>query len=95
MTSFEAEYRARRISLGLTQEAAARAAGISRRTLTAFEGGAGGLSLANLKRLMSAVGLVLAAREATSRPTLDELSSHYGGEEPKPLRKRARRKGRP
>lgn len=89
---FEHLYRTRRIELGLTQETAARAAGISRRTLVAFESGGGGISLTNLKRLLSAVGLELATREATARPTLDELSTSYGGEEPKPLRKRARRK---
>lgn len=85
-------FRLRRIALGLTQEQAATAAGVGARTLAAFEGGQGGISLANLRRLMGAVGLELATREASRRPTLDELPQRYGGDEARPMRKRAPRK---
>ncbi len=93
--SLEQAFRLRRIELGLTQEAAARAAHVSRRTLTAFESGKGGISLGNLKRLLHAVGLELTTRQAAARPTLDELAKHYGGEEPQPERRRVRRKKTP
>jgi transcriptional regulator with XRE-family HTH domain len=92
MSPIEREYRSRRISLGITQEAAAEAAGVSRRTLVAFESGKGGISLANLRRLLAAVGLELATREAAPRPTLDELAGHYPGDEPSAPRRRARKK---
>jgi transcriptional regulator with XRE-family HTH domain len=94
MRPIEEEFRSRRISLGVTQQAAAEAAGISRRTLVAFETGGSGISLANLKRLLSTVGLELATREAAARPTLDELSRHYEAQEQEPPRKRARGKSK-
>lgn len=85
-------YRSRRISLGMTQAEAAAAAGVSRKTLTQFENGGSGISLGNLNRLLRAVGLELTAREASARPTLDELSERYGGEEAPVTRRRVRRK---
>jgi transcriptional regulator with XRE-family HTH domain len=84
-------FRARRLALGLTQAQAAAAAGLGTRTLVAFENGQGRISLANLRRAMAIVGLELTAREASRRPTLDELSERYTGEEPEPKRKRAPR----
>lgn len=88
-------YRARRVALGLTQERAAIAAGVSRRTLVDFETGGDGISLGNLNRLMRAVGLELAAREVSPRPTLDELTEEYGVEDSHISRERARgKKGR-
>lgn len=87
-------FRARRIALGLTQQQAAEAAGIGRGTLIAFENGEAGISLANLRRLMAAVGLELATREATRRPTFDELAGRYGADDEPARRKRAARKPR-
>ena len=85
-------FRARRIRLGLTQDQAAAAAGLSRRTIGDFENGGGRISLANLNRLLRVVGLELATREAIGRPTLDELSDRYRGEEPSKMRQRTRRR---
>jgi transcriptional regulator with XRE-family HTH domain len=90
---FPATFRARRIALGLTQDRAAAAAGVGRGTLIAFENGEARITLANLRRLMAVVGLELAAREASARPTLDELPHAYASEQPAP-RKRASRKRR-
>ena len=87
-------YRNRRITLGLTQDQAARIAGLSRRTLVDFETGGERISMGNLKRLLSAVGLDIATREFASRPTLDELSERYDGSESTAIRKRARPKRR-
>ena len=95
MFSIEKEFRDRRISLGLTQEQAATAAGLSRRTLSDFENGGGKISLANLNRLLRATGLELATREASGRPTLDELADRYRGEEVPIARRRARHKRTP
>jgi transcriptional regulator with XRE-family HTH domain len=92
MDSIASTFRNRRLALGITQEQAAKAAALARRTLIAFESGEGRISLANLRRLMAVVGLELSTREATRRPTLDELSSAYTGDDPAPSRKRARRK---
>jgi transcriptional regulator with XRE-family HTH domain len=92
MADLPSIFRARRTALGLGQEQAAAAANVSRRTLVSFESGEGGISLANLRRLMAAVGLELTTREASRRPTLDELSERYGAEEAAPQRKRAPRK---
>lgn len=94
MDDLSGVFRARRVALGLTQQQAATAAGLAPRTLAAFEGGAGRISLANLRRLVAVVGLELATREATRRPTLDELSERYGGDEPRPMRKRASKRGK-
>ncbi len=92
MESIEQAFRARRISLGLTQEGVARAAGLARRTVTEFEGGKSGITLGNLNRLLRAVGLELNTREASKRPTLDELSDRYNVDEAPVARRRARRK---
>lgn len=92
MPSLAEAFRERRLHLDLTQEQAAAAAGLSRRTLIDFESGGDRISVGNLDRLLNAVGLELAARERSPRPTLDELSGLYGGEDaPKP-RQRARPK---
>ena len=85
-------FRARRIALG--QQQATEAAGLGRGTLIAFERGEGGISLTSLCRLMAAAGLELATREATRRPTFDELAERYGADDGPALRKRAARKPR-
>ena len=85
-------YRRHRLARGLTQEQVAAAAGISRKTLSEFENGGSGITLANLQRLLRALGLALTLRDASTRPTLDEVSNRYGGEEPNKVRRRARRK---
>ncbi|MCC6196133.1 MAG: helix-turn-helix domain-containing protein [Burkholderiales bacterium] len=90
--TIEHTFRERRIRLGMTQEDTARAAGVARKTLSDFETGRGRVSLNNLHRLLLSVGLELATKEATRRPTLDELSDRYQGQEPKRMRSRARRK---
>ena len=87
--SIEHTFRDRRIELGMTQDDAARAAGITRKTLSEFENGRGRMSLNNLNRLLRSVGLELAVREAARRPTLDELSDRYQGQE-REHRRRAR-----
>lgn len=93
MTPIAKTYRQRRVSQGLTQDQTAAAAGISRKTLSDFEAGGDGISLGNLNRLLRVLGLELATREASGRPTLDELADRYRSEEeaPKTLQ-RARRK---
>lgn len=78
----------------LTQKQVAAAAGIAPGTLIAFEGGEGRISLANLRRLVAVLGLELATREASRRPTLDELSERYAEEEPQLVRKRAPKQGK-
>lgn len=87
-------FHARRLARGMTQEEAARAALVTRKTVSDFENGKGSISAANLSRLLTAVGLELAVREASRRPTLDELAARYTGEEPPeiPRRRRARRR---
>jgi transcriptional regulator with XRE-family HTH domain len=92
MESLAQIYRERRVSLGLTQDQAAAAAGVSRRTLVDFETGGQRISIGNLHRLLSALGLELTARERSTRPTLDELSDQYRGEDIQKPRKRASRK---
>ena len=89
MQSIALQYRQRRVNLGLTQAQAAAAAGMSRRTLSDFEGGGNRISLVNLTRLLNAVGLALTLRDAAIRPTLDELSDRYRGEDatPSPLKR--------
>jgi transcriptional regulator with XRE-family HTH domain len=87
-------FRDRRLALGLTQEEAAERARLTRKTVSDFENARGSISLANLSRLLAAVGLELATREASRRPTLDELPARYAGaDEARPARTRARRKG--
>lgn len=95
MTPLRDAFHARRIERGFTQEAVARAARLTRKTVSDFENGRTSMSVSNLSRLLAAVGLELVAREATRRPTLDELAQRYSGEEPAPEgapRKRARRR---
>lgn len=84
--------RQRRVARGLTQGQVAAAAGVSRRTLSDLETGRERITLGNLNRVLRAVGLELATREAAGRPTLDELSDRYRGEEAPKTRQRARRK---
>ena len=85
-------YRNRRLALGLSQEKAAAAAGISRKTLSDFENGGLGISLGNLDRILRSVGLELTTREASARPTLDELADRYVEEEAAPAPRRVRAK---
>ncbi len=92
MIAIAEAYRMRRVSQGLTQDQAAAAAGVSRRTVSDFEAGGERISLRNLNRLLRALGLELATRETSGRPTLDELSDRYRGEEAPKMRLRARRK---
>jgi transcriptional regulator with XRE-family HTH domain len=70
-------FRNRRLAFALTQEQAAQRARLTRKTVSDFENGRSSISLANLSRLLAAVGLELAVREASARPTLDELASRY------------------
>jgi transcriptional regulator with XRE-family HTH domain len=96
MKTLRDAFHARRLERGITQETAAHAARLTRKTVSDFENGRGSISAANLSRLLAAVGLELAAREASRRPILDELAQRYGGEdapkaEPRP---RARRSSR-
>ena len=92
MRSIADTLRQRRVAQGLTQDQAAAAAGVSRRTLSDLETGRERITLGNLNRLLRALGLELATREASGRPTLDELSDRYRGEEAPKMRQRARRK---
>ena len=82
MNAIRERFRARRLDLGITQDEAARAARITRKTVSDFENGRSSISAANLSRLLAAVGLELTVREAARRPTLDELALRYTGEEP-------------
>ena len=91
MTPLIETYRDRRLLLGLTQAEVALSAGISRKTLSDFENGRGKITLGKLTRVLRAVGLELMAREASSRPTLDELSERYPTDEPPVKIRRARR----
>jgi transcriptional regulator with XRE-family HTH domain len=95
MESIEEIFRKRRIALGLSQAEVAAAAMLSVRALTYFETGRAGISLSNLRRLLTVVGLDVSAREASPRPTLDELPGRYDDEDapevPKRLAKKARR----
>lgn len=84
--------RQRRIAQGLTQQRVAAAAGVSRKTLSDLEAGRERITLGKLNRLLRAVGLELATREVSRRPTLDELADRYHGEEAPRSRQRARRK---
>ena len=96
MRSIRDAFHARRLERGMTQEGAAVAARLTRKTVSDFENGRGSISAANLSRLLGAVGLELTAREASRRPILDELAQRYGGEEASPNapRQRARKKPR-
>ena len=57
----------------------------TQKTVSDFERGVAGLQLNTLERLLSAMGWELTTREASPRPTLDELSTRYSddlGESP-------------
>ena len=95
MSSIAQILRNRRVARGLTQDQAAAAAGVSRRTLSDLEAGRERITLGNLNRILRAVGLELTAREAAGRPTLDELSDRYRGDEVSLTRRRVRRKKSP
>ena len=94
MKSLRDAFHARRLARGMTQEQAAHAARLTRKTVSDFENGKGSISAANLSGLLAAVGLELVVREASRRPTLDELAARYTGEEPagNAPRRRARRR---
>ena len=94
MNAIRERFRARRLERGITQQAAAEAARVTRKTVSDFENGRSSISAANLSRLLAVVGLELTVREASRRPTLDELAQRYTGEE-RPAdapRQRARRR---
>lgn len=65
----------RRKSLGLSQTALARQAGVGHSTVEALENGRlGELGFARISRLLSALGLELTLEERSARrPTLDDL----------------------
>lgn len=94
MKALRDAFTARRLQRGLSQERAAAAARLTRKTVSDFENARGSISAANLARLLAAVGLELVAREASRRPTLDELTQRNAAEETPQLkpRRRARRK---
>ncbi len=95
MKTLRDAFRERRLALGITQAAVAESARLTRKTVSDFENGKASITVANLARLLAAVGLELTAREASRRPTLDELAERYSGEEPgEPPRRRARRRMR-
>jgi len=81
MKAIREAFRVRRLQRGVTQEEAAMSAGITRKTVSDFENGKASISVTNLSRLLASVGLELAVREASGRPTLDELAERYTGEE--------------
>lgn len=96
MTALHEAFRARRIALGLSQAAVAAGARLSRKTVSDFENGRASLSIANLARLLATAGLELAVREASRRPTLDELQRRlHEGEPGMPPRKRVGRARHP
>jgi transcriptional regulator with XRE-family HTH domain len=85
----------RRLARGMSQEAAARAAGLTRKTVSDFENAKSSLSLVNVARLLAAVGLELTVREAGRRPNLDELADRYSvDEDPTAARRRVGRRPR-
>lgn len=75
LTSIGEHIAARRKSLGLSQAALARQAGVGHSTLDALENGRlGELGLAKIVKLLSALGLELTLQETSNRrPTLDDL----------------------
>jgi len=95
MNDLRRAFHERRLARRMTQEEAAKSARLARKTVSDFENGRGSISMANLSRLLGAVGLELTVREARRRPTLDELAArHRSGESPEaaPRPARARRK---
>ena len=75
LTSIGEQIAARRKSLGLSQAALARQAGLGHSTLDALENGRlGELGLSKIVKLLSALGLELTLQETSARrPTLDDL----------------------
>ena len=91
-------YLARRFALSLSQQDVADRARLSRKTVSEFENGKDSMSVANLQRLLGAVGLELTVRDRSRRPTLDEVAERYrpGESAPEPSqRRRVRRKSPP
>jgi transcriptional regulator with XRE-family HTH domain len=68
---------ARRKELGMTQEALAQAAGVSRRTLTAFLSGKAQIGIRRLLRLATALQLSLSLTPRCERPTEAELAGIF------------------
>jgi transcriptional regulator with XRE-family HTH domain len=83
----------RRLALRMTQAALAAAAGLTQKTVSDFETAKTSITLVNLERLLAVLGLELTTREASPRPTLDELAQRYPDEEERsaPARARPRR----
>jgi len=83
----------RRRALRMTQSAVAAAAGLTQKTVSDFETAKAHIRLGNFERLLAVLGLELATREASPRPTLDELAARYPDEEEPsaPVRARSRR----
>ena len=77
MKTIRKAFLARRIALGMTQQAVASAAGLTRKTISDFENSKASITVVNLQRILSVVGLELVTREASTMPTLDELASRY------------------
>jgi transcriptional regulator with XRE-family HTH domain len=77
MDALRKSFVSRRHALGMTQEAVATAAGLTRKTVSDFENAKVSITVLNLQRMLQVVGLELTTREASSRPTLDELTSRY------------------
>lgn len=95
MNALRTAFTERRHRLGMTQDKVAAGAGIARKTISDFENGKTSMTLTKLIRLMRVVGLELTTREASSRPTLNELAERYSDEEPvKGPRQRARKPAR-
>ena len=65
-------FKAMRANRGLTQEALARLAGVTRRKVIAIEAGRSSVSIESHARLAGALGAELTLLPRT-RPTLDEL----------------------
>ena len=86
-------FRERRLALGKTQEQIAVSTGLARKTISDFERGVGAITLANLNRLLLAVGLELNTREASAMPRFDELGDIYA-EEPDESATRSRARPR-
>jgi transcriptional regulator with XRE-family HTH domain len=80
----------RRLALRITQAALAAAAGLTQKTVSDFETAKTSITLVNLERLLAVLGLELTTREASPRPTLDELAQRYPDEEEQSASARAR-----
>ena len=91
MESIGEAFRRHRLLRGLSQQALATSARVSRTTLSDFENGGMRISLSNVQRLLRPLGLMVTLREATGRPTRDEGADRYKETESEPARKRAPR----